>query len=44
LDSKLDPATFVAAPVFLSTIALTASYMPARRAMGVDPVSALHTE
>jgi putative ABC transport system permease protein len=42
--SALDPATFVAAPLFLSAVALAASLVPARRAMGVDPVRALQGE
>jgi len=42
--SALDPATFVLAPLFLSAVALTASLVPARRAMGMDPVRALQSE
>jgi putative ABC transport system permease protein len=42
--TALDPATFVAAPLFLAAIALVASLVPARRAMNVDPVRALQTE
>lgn len=37
----LDPATFVAVPLLLSAIALGASYLPARRAMRVEPAAAL---
>jgi putative ABC transport system permease protein len=40
--SALDPATFLAAPLFLSLVALAASLIPARRAMRVDPLRALH--
>ncbi len=40
--SALDPATFVAAPLFLSAVALAASLVPARRAMRLDPVRALY--
>jgi putative ABC transport system permease protein len=40
--SALDPATFLAAPLFLSLVALAASLIPARRAVRVDPVRALH--
>jgi predicted permease len=42
--SALDPMTFVAAPVFLGAVALVASLIPARRALSVDPVRALHAE
>jgi len=42
--SALDPVTFVAAPLFLSAVALTASLVPARRAMRLDPVRALQAE
>ena len=36
-----DLATFVLAPVVFLLIGIVASYVPARRAMGVDPVEAL---
>jgi len=36
-----DPTILVAVVAFLALIAAAASYMPARRALGVDPVIAL---
>ncbi len=36
-----DPATFILAPLAFLSIALVASYLPARRAMKVDPAEAL---
>jgi macrolide transport system ATP-binding/permease protein len=42
--SSYDPVAFTVVPVFLIAIALTASYIPARRATRIDPLSALWHE
>jgi putative ABC transport system permease protein len=39
-----DPLTFIIVGLVLIAVALAASYIPARRAMNVDPVEALHYE
>ncbi|MFL5617217.1 MAG: ABC transporter permease [Gemmatimonadaceae bacterium] len=42
--SALDPLTFVLVPLFLSGVALAATYLPARRASLVSPTAALQSE
>jgi ABC-type lipoprotein release transport system permease subunit len=39
-----DVGTYAAAAFGLGMVALAASYLPARRAMALDPVSSLHHE
>ncbi|HXD24046.1 MAG TPA: ABC transporter permease [Gemmatimonadaceae bacterium] len=42
--SPFDPASFVGVSLVLGGIVLLASYIPARKAMGIDPVEALRAE
>jgi ABC-type antimicrobial peptide transport system permease subunit len=42
--SAVDPITFVGVPVILLVVTAVASFLPARRASGIDPVTALREE
>ena len=42
--SPTDPATYVGVTVLLLAIGLLATYLPARRAAGVDPMEALRAD
>jgi predicted permease len=42
--TPLDPATFIAVSLMFALIAIVASYVPARRAMKLDPLAALRCE
>jgi ABC-type antimicrobial peptide transport system permease subunit len=42
--SAVDPATFVAAAMFLMAVAAIASAIPGARVLRIDPASALHED
>lgn len=42
--SPHDPLTFIAVPLVLGLVVLIATYLPARRAVGMDPVAALRSD
>ena len=42
--SPSDPATFVVAPTVLAIVVVAATYLPARRAVRLDPIAALRSD
>lgn len=39
-----DPVTYIGVAAILTAVALLASYIPARRAVRIDPLEAMRTE
>ncbi len=44
LTATYDGAAYFGVPVFLAAVALAAAYIPARRAMRIDPIAALRQD
>jgi putative ABC transport system permease protein len=42
--SAADPLTFAVVPIVLALVVVMATYLAARRAVGLDPIAALRNE
>jgi len=42
--SAADPLTLAVVPIVLALVVVMATYLPARRALGLDPIAALRSE